>query len=72
MRCRKFTEQQRVKLSKMDMTISDDGETATMTGRIQIDVVQPENGKNVWVTITMPNGEVLDTMMTADQLVDHD
>jgi hypothetical protein len=43
-------------------TISADGETATVTGEMEVEIVRPadDGGARFWLTIRFPSGETLD------------
>ena len=52
--------------------ISSDGETATVVGEMEVDVVRPadDGGARFWLTIKFPGGEELDVRIARAQLLD--
>ena len=59
-RCMRFNEQDRAALRALDdFTISADGETATVAGEMEIEIVRVahDGGDRLWLTITLPGGE---------------
>ena len=67
-RCR-LDAQDRAALRALDdgFVISADGETATVTGEMEITVVRPadDGGARFWLTIRFPSGEELDVRIDA-------
>ena len=60
-RCMRFDEQDKRALRALDsdFTISTDGETATVAGEMEIEIVRVahDGGDRLWLTITLPGGE---------------
>jgi hypothetical protein len=59
-RCMRFDEQDKAALRVLDdFTISADGETATVAGEMEIEIVRlaHDGGDRLWLTITLPGGE---------------
>ena len=50
---------------ELDFTISADGETATVAGEMEIEMVRPahDGGDQFWLTIRLPGGEELDVVI---------
>ena len=59
-RCMRFDDQDKAALRALDVfTISADGETATVAGEMEIEIVRlaHDGGDRLWLTITLPGGE---------------
>jgi hypothetical protein len=59
-RCMRFDDQDKAALRELDdFTISADGETATVAGEMEIEIVRlaHDGGDRLWLTITLPGGE---------------
>ena len=59
-RCMRFDDQDKAALRALDdFTISADGETATVAGEMEIEIVRVahDGGDQLWLTITLPGGE---------------
>ena len=60
-RCMRFDEQDKRALRALDsdFTISADGETATVTGEMEVKIIRPadDGGNQFWLTIQLPGGE---------------
>jgi hypothetical protein len=52
-----------------DFVISSDGETATVTGEMEVTAVRPTDGDQFWLTIKFPGGEELDARIARTQLL---
>jgi hypothetical protein len=55
-----------------DFTLSTDGETATVTGEMEVEIVRPadDGGARLWLTIKFPGGEKLDVKTARAQLME--
>jgi hypothetical protein len=72
MRCMQFDTQDQAALRALDdFTISADGETATVAGKMEVVVVRPadDDGSRFWLTIKFPGGETLDVRIARTQLL---
>jgi hypothetical protein len=73
-RCMPFDDQDKRALHALDsdFTFSTDGETATITGEMEIEVVRPADdaGNRLWLAIKFPSGEELDVRIVRSQLLD--
>ena len=60
----RFDEQDKAALAALDrdFVISADGETATVSGEMEVEIVRPadDGGARFWLTIRFPSGETLD------------
>jgi hypothetical protein len=72
--CRPFDDLDKQALHKLDndFTISPDGETASITGEMTIELVRPadDGGAQFWLAITFPGGEELDVRIRRIQLLE--
>ena len=72
-RCMQFDAQDRAALRKLDddFTFSNDGETASITGEMTVEIVRvrPADGDQFWVTIRFPGDETLDARIARTQLL---
>lgn len=72
-RCMQFDAQDRAALRKLDddFTFSNDGETASITGEMTVEIVRPadDGGARLWLTIRFPGGETLDVRIARSQLL---
>ena len=63
-RCLQLDDQDRAALRKLDddFAITADGETATVAGEMEVEIVRPadDGGDRFWLTIRFPGGEELD------------
>ena len=73
-RCLQFDAQDQAALQALDsdITISADGEVATVTGEMEVEVVRPvdDGGNRFRLTITFPNGEELEVRIARSQLLE--
>jgi hypothetical protein len=69
----KFDAQDQAALRALDndFTISADGETATVTGEMEIEIIRPahDGGDQFWLTIRLPGDEKLDVIIRRAQLL---
>jgi hypothetical protein len=72
-RCMQFDAQDKAALRALDdtFTISADGETASITGEMEVTIVRPadDGGARFWLTIRLPGGEELDVRIARAQLL---
>ena len=70
----RFDTQDRAALAALDsdFTISADGETARVTGEMEVEFVRPadDGGARFWLTIRFPSGETLDVRIRRAQLLE--
>ena len=63
-RCMRLDDQDKAALHKLDddFAFSADGETASITGEMEVEIIRPadDGGTQFWLTITFPGGEELD------------
>ena len=66
-----FDDQDKAALHALDndFTISSDGETATVTGEMQVELIRLADGNRFKLTITFPNGEPLEVRIARAQLL---
>jgi hypothetical protein len=73
-RCMRFSGQDKLVLRALDtdFVISADGETATVTGEMEVKIVRPDHdgGAQFWLTIKFPSGETLDVRIRRAQLLE--
>ena len=72
--CIQFDDRDKRALRKLDtdFVISDDGETATVAGEMEVTVVRPvdADGARFWLRLKFPGGETLDVRMARAQLLE--
>ena len=73
-RCLRLDTQDHAALHKLDdtFTISSDGETATVTGEMELKIIRPDHdgGNQFWLTIQLPGVEELDVRIRRAQLLE--
>jgi hypothetical protein len=73
-KCTPFDTQDKAALRALDddFVISADGETARITGEMEVVIVRPadDGGARFWLTITFPNNETLDVRIRRAQLLE--
>ena len=65
-RCMQFDDQDRQALERLgEFSISQDGETASISGDMKVAIVRPQQkgDQQLWLTLTLPGGEDLDLVM---------
>ena len=71
-RCMQLDDQDKAALRALDeFTISADGETATITGEMEVEIVRPahDGGDQFWLTIKFASGEELFVRLRRAQLL---
>ena len=70
-KCMPFDNRDKAALRALDeFEISDDGETATVTGEMEVTVVRPEGGDQFWLKFKFASGEELDVRIRRTQLLE--
>jgi hypothetical protein len=71
MRVSKFDEQETAALRALRFTIDDDGEVASTTGQIKVEVMRPSHDKSrVELGIVLPDGSRLNCSMPRARLLE--
>ena len=72
--CLRLDEQDKRALRALnnDFEFNIDGETATVTGKMEVEIVRPadDGGARFWLTIRFPSGETLDVRIRRAQLLE--
>ena len=73
-RCLRLDDQDKAALRSLDtdFVISADGETATVTGEMEVEIVRPadDGGARLWLTLKFPSGETLDVRIRCAWLLE--